>query len=123
MISGAESYFRCRHPNADAIVWRINGTFLNMLPDSLYNFLYLQDSGQTLTVTADPQLNMSSIQCVAVFIGRADIPASPVTLKIQGVLSSNHNLFTVYCFYCMQILAIQYNNNIIIICYRNARLS
>ena len=93
MIGGVESHFRCRHPNADAIVWRINSTSLNMLPDSLYNFLYLRDSGHTLTVTADPQLNMSSIQCVAVFIGGADISASPVTLKIQGVLSSNHN----YC--------------------------
>ena len=98
MISGAESHFRCRHPSADAIVWRINSTFLSILRDSLHNLLYLQDSGQTLTVTADPQLNMSSIQCVAVFIGGADIPASPVTLKIQGVLSSNHNN------YCMLFL-------------------
>ena len=73
---------------------------LNLLPDSLRNLLYLQDSGQTLTVFADPQLNMSSIQCVAVFIGGADIPASPVTLKIQGVLSSNHNyyMYTVLMF-------------------------
>ena len=86
MISGVESHFRCRHPNADAIVWHINATFLNILPDSLRNLLYLRDSGQTLTVTADPQLNMSSIQCVAVFIGGAGIPASPVTLEIQGVL-------------------------------------
>ena len=86
VISGAESHFRCRHPSADAIVWRINSTSLNMLPDSLHNLLYLQDSGQTLTVFANPQLNMSSIQCVAVFIGGAGIPASPVTLEIQGVL-------------------------------------
>ena len=92
-MGGVESHFRCRHPNADAIVWHINSTSLSMLPDSLYNFLYLRDYGQTLTVTADPQLNMSSIQCVAVFISGADISASAVTLKIQGVLSSNHN----YC--------------------------
>ena len=86
MISGAESHFRCRHSNADVIVWRINGTSLNMLPDSLHNLLYLRDSGQTLTVFADPQLNMSSIQCVAAFLGGPVISTSPVTLEIQGVL-------------------------------------
>ena len=115
-MSGVESHFRCRHPNADVLVWRINTTSLNMLPHSLHNLLYLQDSGQTLTVFADPQLNMSSIQCVAAFLGGPVIFASPVTLKIQGVLSSNHNYCKLFLFHADP--SIQYNN-IIIICYRN----
>ena len=97
-MSGAESHFRCRHPNADVIVWRINGTSLSILPDSLHNLLYLRDSGQTLAVFADPQLNMSSIQCVAVFIDGADIPASPVTLEIQGVLIIFRKYMTTACY-------------------------
>ena len=87
---GAESRFRCRHPSADAIAWRINNTYLNVLQDGLHNLLYGLDSGQTLSVTADPQLNMSSIQCVAVFIGGPVISVSPVTLKIQGVFNILH---------------------------------
>ena len=81
---GAESRFRCRHPNSSGILWSVNGTFLSNLPDSLRNFVEVQDSGHTLTVTAYPQFNMSSIQCVAIFINGSSIYAQPVTLEIQG---------------------------------------
>ena len=84
---GTESHFRCRYPNSYGIVWSVNGTFLMNLPDSLRNFVAVQDSGHTLTVTADPQFNMSSIQCVAIFINGPSNYATLVTLEIQGVLT------------------------------------
>ena len=84
---GAESHFRCRHPNSDGILWSVNGTFLRNLPDSLLNFVAVQDSGHTLTVTADPQLNISSIQCLAIIVNGPSVYAPPVTLEIQGVLT------------------------------------
>ena len=91
MPSGAESHFRCRHQNSDGIIiWHINGSLLKNLPDNLRNLIQVQDQDKALIVLADPQLNMSSISCVAVFIGGADIPAPPVTLKIQGVFNPLH---------------------------------
>ena len=84
---GAESHFRCRHPNSNGILWSINDTFLRNLPDSWRNLVKIQDSGHTLTVTADPQLNISSIQCVAIFVNGPSLHAPLVTLEIQGVLT------------------------------------
>ena len=84
---GAESHFRCRHPNSDGILWSVNGTFLNNLPNSWHNLVEVQDFGHTLTVTADPQLNISSIQCVAIIVNGPSVHAPPITLEIQGVLT------------------------------------
>ena len=83
---GAESHFRCRYPNSDGILWSINDISSTNLPDSLRNFVEVQDSGHTLTLTADPQLNMSSIRCVATFLSEHPISTSAVTLIIQGMI-------------------------------------
>ena len=90
VASGTEYNFRCRHPNSDGIIWRIDGVSVANLPERQRNFVEEQNSGQTLIVTADLLFNNMTtitIRCVAVFINEPSIPACPITLRIQGLSS------------------------------------
>ena len=81
MTIGEEAVFRCEHPSADAIFWRINGTALSGRPELSDDFNDVIN-GQ-LTFTALTKYNNTLIQCVAV-LGISQPVTDPAILKIQG---------------------------------------
>ena len=74
MATGAQAVFRCRHPTADIIRWRVNGSLVggNPPPDIIRDIIR-DDNGNlvdTLTITARPQYNGTEVVCVARFDDR-----------------------------------------------------
>ena len=69
MVSeGAEAVFRCRHPTADIIRWKVNGTLVserNPPPDIMESTS--SRVVDTLTITARLEYNGTEVVCVARF--------------------------------------------------------
>ena len=91
--TGENAIFRCRHPNASDIRWKINGDLIrgrNYPPDITpgterddEQFLV-----QTLTIVARPLYNGTEIGCVAMFDdGSPDEMTLPVTLQGMNKLN------------------------------------
>ena len=67
----ASAVFRCRHPNASEIRWRVNGSLLerDSPPDITPGIIRDDDRNvvDTLTITARPEFNGTEVVCVAKF--------------------------------------------------------
>ena len=84
VATGAQVVFRCRHPTADTIRWRVNGSLVGRnSPDVILDIIY-DDNGNsvdTLTITAQPLYNGTEVVCAARFDdGRPEEPSQPVIL-------------------------------------------
>ena len=90
---GLDVEFKCQHPSAFTITWRINGSSVGANPppditignirDEDHNLVY------TLTVIALFQYNNTVVECVAVFFNDTTQTYThettpPVTLTIKG---------------------------------------
>ena len=86
MPENQEALFRCRHEQADFIVWQINGIPSFQYPDVVV--VSIEESNgtiivPTLTIPAIPTYNGSAVVCVA-FVGATRETTPPVTLTITG---------------------------------------
>lgn len=67
----ANAVFRCRHPTASYIRWRVNGSLLERdPPPDITPGIICDDDGNlvdTLTITARPEFNGTEVVCVAKF--------------------------------------------------------
>ena len=77
--------FRCRHPTADAIRWRVDDALLGRnLPPDITPTTVRDDGGNlvdVLTIVARAEYNGTMIRCVARFDnGTPDEETSPVLL-------------------------------------------
>ena len=78
--SGSEAVFRCGHPNAAAIGWRVNGTNVNTShPD------FRQSNANNLIITAHPQYNSTMVVCIAFSLNSPHETSPPASLRIQGI--------------------------------------
>ena len=79
--------FRCRHPNADLLAWRVNGSSVgqNPPPDITPGTQRDDDGGlvYTLYIIARPEYNGTEVVCVAFFIDRSQLELSPPAI-LQG---------------------------------------
>ena len=88
-----EAEFRCRHPTADLIVWRVNRSSVRQDPSPDITPGTLRDDDgtlvNTLSIIARPEYNGTEVECVAVFLDGSQTEATPsVTLTIiDGRLS------------------------------------
>ena len=84
---GEETVFRCRHPTADVIVWRVNGSSVgqNPSPDISPGTIGDYDGSlvNTLTIVARPEYNGTEVVCVALFIDGSPFETSPLSV-LQG---------------------------------------
>ena len=77
--------FHCEHSTADSVVWKINGTNSDNLPDSgsVVNETNIGRS-HTLSIRATPQYNATRVECVALSIGSSQsVTTTPAVLLIQ----------------------------------------
>ena len=100
---GVEAEFRCRHPTADVIAWRVNGTSLgqNPPPDILPDTDRVGDGSlvNTLTIIARLRYNGTEVECLAVFLEESPTETSPTAL-LQGtciVIMLSINRSDVFC--------------------------
>ena len=93
--SEIQAVFKCRHPTANFIDWRVNGTSVGQSPPTDITPGTIRDDDgnlvNTLTIIARPEYNGTEVECVAVFSGGSPDEATPsVTLTIiDGKLSMN----------------------------------
>ena len=90
VFTDSEAEFTCVTRDAPSFTWRVNGTFLNLLDDSLCADL---DTDQetvgdhelyTLTIPARAEYNGTVIQCLASVPGGDFRVSGNATLMIQG---------------------------------------
>ena len=71
VVTEAQAVFRCRHPTADTIRWRVNGSLVGRdPPPDIILGIIRDDNGNlvdTLTITARPMYNGTEVVCVAGF--------------------------------------------------------
>ena len=76
--------FRCRHPHADNIEWRVDGTPVSVHAPPEINPGFIRDQNgnliDTLRITAIPGYNNSEVVCVAK-IGTQSVPTFPAILR------------------------------------------
>ena len=85
MAVGAEAEFRCRHPTASFIDWRVNGSLVGQDPPREIIPGTTRDVNgnlvNTLTITARPEYNGTEVVCVAFFVdGSPDEQTEPAML-------------------------------------------
>ena len=91
MFIESEAEFTCRTRNAPGFAWRVNGTFLNLLDDSLRADLDTDRETvgdtelYTLTIPARAEYNGTVVQCVASVPGGEFRESGNATLMIQGI--------------------------------------
>ena len=87
MFVGEEAVFRCRHPTADIIGWRVNGSSVGQNhPTDITPGTTRDDDGNlvnTLTIIARPEYNGTEVQCVALFRDGSPTVTSPPSV-LQG---------------------------------------
>lgn len=93
---GSEAVFRCRHPTADTIRWRVDDAFLGRNPPpDITPRTERNDEGilvDVLTIVARAQYNGTKVECVAQFDnGTPDEQTFPVLLT--GKYYHNYTLF------------------------------
>lgn len=86
MTEGRTALFHCRHPTADIIGWRINGT-----SPSSFNFPVsdvvssIEGEKHTLSINARSIYNGSIVECVAIFLdGQQQQISTAAVLIIQS---------------------------------------
>ena len=84
MDVGAKAVFRCQHPTADIIRWRVNRSLISQRNSSAGLVTGRDDNGNTLTVTARQQYNGSEVVCVAQFDDGSPDEVSGVAI-LQGI--------------------------------------
>ena len=71
VATGTQVVFRCRHPTADIIRWRVNGSLVGRNPPPDITLDIIADDNDnlvdTLTITVRPQYNGTEVVCVARF--------------------------------------------------------
>ena len=87
---GSEAVFRCRHPTADIVRWRVNNSFVgrNPPPDIVPGTTLDEDGNlvDTLTIVAIREYNGTTVVCVADFDDGTRLSSEPpAILLIQGV--------------------------------------
>ena len=92
MAIGAEAVFRCQHPTAFIILWRVNGSLVGWNPPpDITPGITRDDSGNlvdTLTITARLEYNGTVVVCVARFDdGSPDEQTEPALLF--GIKNNN----------------------------------
>ena len=73
-----EAKFRCWHPTADAIGWRVNNLPSRDFPDSTLGSI--NDKGtmvNTLTIPARSEYNETEVVCLATFINGSPAEVTP----------------------------------------------
>ena len=84
--------YKCSHSTANRIFWRVNDRVLGVeiltIPGIVYTDTssHPDDTTYTLTITALPQNNETTIQCTAAFYEGAPQDTPTVTFLIQGKL-------------------------------------
>ena len=85
--TGAEAVFRCRHPTADIIKWRVNGSLVERNSTDITLATVYDSAGTanqmvyTLTIIARAEYNGSMVVCVAQFDeGASDEQTQPALL-------------------------------------------
>ena len=81
VTSGSEAVFRCGHPNATTFAWEVNRTNVNNHPD--FRQINTGNTG-SLTITARPQYNSTTVNCIAIFEDLTSEISHPAVLVIQG---------------------------------------
>ena len=91
---GVIATFLCRHPQALAFGWKINGTALNQLmprpPEIRDGSALLSDgmggsvSTEVLNVTALSSYNGTVVTCLALVLNGTTVLSSPANLTVQG---------------------------------------
>ena len=79
--------FRCHHPTATLIAWKINGTLIDQTMRSDFPegvTINRNISVATLTFVALLEYNQTRIQCVAFFTDFPSEETNPAILLIQG---------------------------------------
>ena len=86
---GEAAVFRCRHPTAVAIAWRVNGSTVGQIPppDIIPGTARDDDSMlvNILSIIACPECNGTEVVCVAVFFDGSYPEVSP-TAVLQGTV-------------------------------------
>ena len=94
--------FRCRHSEAVAYAWYVNGSTLGNSPPE-----DITPSFDTLTIVALPRNNNTMIECVAFILTASGTTLSerapPVTLIIPGQTARVH----VQCIHVLYICSVQ----------------
>ena len=84
---GSEAIFRCQHPAAFSLGWRVNGTFYiqGSIPDITLGF-NTEDGNlvSTLTIVATVDYNGTRVACVASLTNGSTEISAPVLLIVQG---------------------------------------
>ena len=75
--------FQCQHTTADGINWRINGSTLRDLPQTVSTDR-TSDGIFTLTITAHSNYNQTVIECVALFADSPSERTNQASLIVQG---------------------------------------
>ena len=111
---GAEAMFRCRHPTANFIRWRVNGSLLGRSPPSDITPGTTRDDNDNLvdllTITARPEYNETEVVCVAGFYdGRPEELSQPAiligTVRIRNPTGSNNIGKSILCNYLCTLSA------------------
>jgi hypothetical protein len=82
--------YKCSHPAADRISWRVNDTRLGadifIIPGIEYTdtISHSYEAIHTLRITALPRNNESTIRCTALFVEQSPQTSPVVTFLIQG---------------------------------------
>ena len=98
---GAEATFRCQHPTADTIRWRVNGSLVGRsTPPDIAPQTIRKDNGNlvgTLSITARPEYNRTMVVGVARFDdGTPDEQTQPAMLI--GTCNDTHIEAFIYMF-------------------------
>jgi hypothetical protein len=76
--------FRCQHPTAHGINWKINGSILQELPKR-FSTDRSDDRVFSLNIEALAEYNPTVIQCVAFFVDSPSEESEQSVLMIQGI--------------------------------------
>ena len=86
--------FLCQHPQADNVIWRVNGTGLNQLNSkpgeivpsatSLSDGMGGSINTAVLNITALPSFNGTEVTCLALLQNGITELSSPANLTVQG---------------------------------------
>ena len=102
---GLVATFLCQYPQADNIIWRVNGTGLNQLnskPGEIVStgFTVLGDgmggsiNTAVLNITALSSCNGTEIRCRAILLNGTIELSSPANLTVQGDKCYNSRIVT-----------------------------
>ena len=98
VTEGSKASFYCRFEGAVAIIWHLNGTPINNLPETLRNLSNITRGEEFysdgklvgyLRMIAEPIMNNSRIQCIGILASNNRTHSEPALLLIQGNSTSS----------------------------------